>query len=73
MPEVLSPGVSGRGVKLTTHLHLVSRCVRGAICPLPQYVLMPCCLIKQIRLHGVVFNKHTDTCAFIFGYSMTPY
>jgi len=27
---VLSPGVSGRGVKLTTHLHLAPMLMRGA-------------------------------------------
>jgi len=41
------PG-AGRGVKLTTHLHLVPRSrMRGAIPPLPRYVLMARCLVKH--------------------------
>jgi hypothetical protein len=41
-------GQSGRGVKLTTHLHLVLRSrMRGAIPPLPQYVSMAWCLVKH--------------------------
>jgi hypothetical protein len=37
----LAPGSSGRGVKLTTHLHLIPRLrIRGDITPLPRYVLM---------------------------------
>jgi hypothetical protein len=49
---------SGRGVKLTTHLHLVPRLrMREAIPPLPSYVFVARCLNKQrLRLHGVVFN-----------------
>jgi len=39
---------SGRGVKLTTHLHLTPRSItRGAIPPLPQYVFMAQCLVKH--------------------------
>jgi hypothetical protein len=42
---VLSPGLNGRGVKLTTHLQLVSKSRKcGSIHPL------------SIRLHGVVLN-----------------
>jgi hypothetical protein len=38
---------SGRGVKLTTHLHLVPRSImRGAILPIPQYAFMALCLLK---------------------------
>jgi hypothetical protein len=41
-------GYSGRSVKLTTHLHLVSRSRRrGNILPLPQYVFMVWCLVKH--------------------------
>jgi len=44
------PSKSGRGVKLTTYLHLVPRLrMRGAIQPLPQYVLMGWCLVKKHR------------------------
>jgi hypothetical protein len=39
-------GLSGRGVKLTTHLQLVSRSrMHGAIPPLSQYVFMAFCLV----------------------------
>jgi len=33
-------GKGGRGVKLTTHLHLVPRWMCGAILTLPKYVFM---------------------------------
>jgi hypothetical protein len=37
-----------RGVKLTTHLHLVPRSrMCGAIPPLPQYAFMASCLVKH--------------------------
>jgi hypothetical protein len=40
--------VKRQGMKLPTHLHLVSRLrMRGAIYPLPQYVFMSWCLIKH--------------------------
>jgi len=44
--------------KLATHLHLLPRLrMRGAIPPLPQYVFMVWCLIKQdIRLWAVVLS-----------------
>jgi hypothetical protein len=39
---------SGRGVKLTTRLHLVQTSrMRGAIPPLPQYTSMAWCLVKE--------------------------
>jgi hypothetical protein len=39
--EVLSPRISGRDVKLTTHLHLMSRLrKRGAILLFPHYVFI---------------------------------
>jgi hypothetical protein len=41
-------GQSDRGVKLTTHLHLVPRSrMRGAIPPLPQYAFMARCFVKH--------------------------
>jgi len=57
-----SLGQSGRGVKLTTHLHLVqSLRMHGAISPLSQWVFMAWCLMKQrIHIHGAVF-KHRYT------------
>jgi hypothetical protein len=43
-------GWSGRGVKLTTHLHLVPRSrMRGAIPPLPQYAFMAWCSVKKAQ------------------------
>jgi hypothetical protein len=33
--------------KLTTHLHLVPKLMRGAISPLPQYVFMAWCFVKH--------------------------
>jgi len=50
VPGILSRGYSGRGVKLTTHLHLVLRLrMRGAIPPLPHMsqCLMAWCLVKH--------------------------
>jgi hypothetical protein len=45
-------------VKLTIHLHLVPRSrMRGAITPLPQYVLIAWCLVK-----------HSDNFTFLLGY-----
>jgi hypothetical protein len=51
-------GVSGRGVKMPTHLHLVQRLkMRGAITALLQYVFMARCLIKQdVILRSVVLS-----------------
>jgi hypothetical protein len=48
VPGALSLGYSGRGMKLTTHIHLVPRSrMRGAIPPLPQYAFMAWCLVKH--------------------------
>jgi hypothetical protein len=50
--------LSGRSVKLTTHLHLVLRSgVRGAIPSLPQYVFMAWRLVK---------HRDKFTYAFVF-------
>jgi hypothetical protein len=39
---------SGRGVKLTTHFHLVPRSrMRGDIPPVPQYVFLAWCLVQH--------------------------
>jgi len=41
-------GQNGQEVKLTAHLHLVSRSrTRGTIPPIPQYVFMVGCLVKH--------------------------
>jgi hypothetical protein len=48
--------LSGRGVKLTTHLHIVPRSrMREAIPPLPQYVSMAWCLVKHRDSSTVTF------------------
>jgi hypothetical protein len=45
--RAISLRVKRRGVKLTTHLHLVLRSrMRGAIPPLPQYAFMEWCSVK---------------------------
>jgi hypothetical protein len=49
---LFSWGLSGRGVKLTTHLHPVPRLrTHGAILPLPQYAFISWCSVKK-RKHG---------------------
>jgi hypothetical protein len=55
-------GQSGRDVTLTAQLHLVPRLkMCGAITPLPQYVFIAWCVIKQwVSVHGVVLVKHRD-------------
>jgi len=41
-------GWSGRGAKLTTHLHLLPRSkISGTIPPLPQYVFMAWCSVQK--------------------------
>jgi hypothetical protein len=58
--KTFATGYSGRGVKLTTHLHLVPRLrMRGTITPFSQYVLVAWYLIKQrINLHeGKIYRK----------------
>jgi hypothetical protein len=56
-------GWSGRGVKLTTHLHLVPKpSMRGAISPLPQYALMAWSSVKK---------KHRDNFTFNFNFTFT--
>jgi hypothetical protein len=59
--------VSGRDVKLITHLHLVPRLsIRGAIPQLPQYVLMMWCLIKRYIFMAWCLVKHRDNFTFTF-------
>jgi hypothetical protein len=69
----LPGGKRGRGVKLTTHLHLVLRSrMRGDIPPLPQYVFMPWCLVKHRdnfafyweREGGVYFMRESASSLF---------
>jgi hypothetical protein len=48
VPVALSLGVKRRGVKLTTHVHVVPRSrMRGAIPSLPQYAFIAWCLVKK--------------------------
>jgi len=52
-------GYSVRGVKLTTHLYLVSRLrMNGAIPPLPQYVFMEWYLVKHWDNFTFTFTFH---------------
>jgi hypothetical protein len=56
-------GGAGRGVKLTTHLHVVPRSrMRGARPPLPQYVFIAWCLVK-----------HRDNFTFTFAFTSTSH
>jgi hypothetical protein len=53
-----------RGVKLTTHLHLVLRSrMRGAIHPLPPYAFMAWCSVKA---QGQLYHNLTGN-VFVFG------
>jgi hypothetical protein len=48
MLSSLNCTIFGRAVKLTTHVHLVTRLTeRGAIHPLHQYVFIAYCLVKH--------------------------
>jgi hypothetical protein len=50
---VLSSGKSDRDMKVTTHIHLVSRLrLLGAISPRPPYVFMGCLVKHRICIHG---------------------
>jgi hypothetical protein len=54
------PGTLPPGVKLTTHLHVMLRLrLHGAIHPLPLYVFMAWCLIKQSD--KFVFTFHSSS------------
>jgi hypothetical protein len=46
IPGALSLGINCQGMKLTTHLHLVSRSkMLGTIPPFPLYIFMAWCLL----------------------------
>jgi len=56
---LLSRVQSDRGVKLTTHLNLVSRLrMRGVLPQIPQYVSVAWCLVKQRE------NLNFTTCQY---------
>jgi len=58
VPAVLTPGIKRRGVKLTTHLHLVLRSImRGAVPSFSHYGFTVWCLIKQWILSS---RRHTS-------------
>jgi len=60
-------GKAAGGVKLTTYLHLVPRLrMRGALPPLPKYVMRWCLIKKEIRLHGVVLSLVQGQCYKIY-------
>jgi hypothetical protein len=54
--DSVSVGKATKGMKLTTHLHLVLRSrMHGVIPPLPQYAFMAWCSVKE---------KHRDNFTF---------
>jgi hypothetical protein len=67
VPGALSLGVSGRGVKLTTHFHLVPRLrVSGAIPPLLQYTFMAWCSVKaQNNFTFYILHCNAKTSVFV--------
>jgi hypothetical protein len=58
IPGAFSLGVKQLGMKLTTYLHLVLKSVCGAIPPLPQYVFMVWCLVKQRDSFTFTVRQH---------------
>jgi len=60
---LFSWGYIGRGVKLTTHLHVMPRSrMYGLIPPLPQYASMAWCLVEvQEQLYLFTFYSLTFT------------
>jgi hypothetical protein len=50
-------GLSGRGVKLTTHIHLVPKSrMRGAVPPLSRYAFVAWCSVKEAQ-DNFTFNN----------------
>jgi hypothetical protein len=64
---------SGRGVKLTTHLHLVLRSrMREAIPPLPQYAFMAMCSVKaQGQLYLYIHQVNRPQYPLLQHYTVT--
>jgi hypothetical protein len=62
--------ISNRGVKLTTHLLLVSRPrMRGVILPIPQYTFMTWCSFKaqgQLYLYIYIINNDDLNKRYVF-------
>jgi hypothetical protein len=68
VPGILSLGVSGWGVKLTTHLHLQLRSrMHGTLPPLLhyQYIFTAWCLVRH-RDNFTSFNNRTYTLPWIY-------
>jgi len=64
-------GQSGRGVKLTTHLHLVPGSRKsGAIPPLPQYVFMAWCSVKAQGLNATCSTHYHPWCNYLNNWIM---
>jgi hypothetical protein len=69
----LIPGESGRGVKMITHFYLMLRSrMRGAIIPLPKYVIMVWYLSNKYVFNAWYLVKHTDNFIFIQSPSNPP-
>jgi len=51
VPGVFSWGLSSHGLKLPTYLHLVRKLSRSSISPLPQYIFMTWCLVKNRNIY----------------------
>jgi len=58
VPRVHSPGLKWPGREADISPYLVPRLrIRGDVCPLPQYVFIVSCLIKQRkRLHNILIS-----------------
>jgi hypothetical protein len=69
----MGTGVFSQGMKLTTHLHLVSWLTMcGGTPPLPHFVFMVWCLIKNgYDFIAWYFVKHSDYFTFTFGQENT--
>jgi hypothetical protein len=65
------PPVRGRGMKLTTHLHLVSRSrMCGSIPPFLQYAFIAWCSVKaQGQLYLYFFLIYTLAISFLWSHS----
>jgi hypothetical protein len=61
------PELSGRGVKMATHLHLVQRLrMRGAIPPLSKHVFMAWCLIRKTFFVAWYLVKNRDNFTLLY-------
>jgi len=61
--------ISGRGMNLTTHLHLAPRSrMCGAIPPLPKYAFMAWYSVEKITRRNLLFNLclYLQSCPFLW-------